>query len=309
MRRRLERWIRRRGAVTPPLTLRYRQIYILPTLFGWAVGLLLFAMLLGSLNFNNSLGLFTTFLVAGIALLAMHVTHRNLDGIEVSGTRSAGVFAGRPLVVQIALQETKQRPRGALVAESMDGRRSRGRMLEAGGFAELALEFPTRQRGWMELPRLRLGTRHPLGWFHAWSWFWPERRFLVWPCPATDAPPLPGGGQRDASALPGDESDEFHGLRDWRESDPVHRIAWKASQRHQQLLARQFTRPRQAHLILSLEQAPGRNLEQRIAVLTRWVLEAERADLDYGLELPAARQTPGRGERHRRRCLDLLAEI
>ncbi len=73
------RWIRRRGPVHPPLVLGYRQIYILPTRFGWLIGLLLTAMLLGSLNFNNNLGLFTTFLVAGTALLSMHVAHRTIS--------------------------------------------------------------------------------------------------------------------------------------------------------------------------------------------------------------------------------------
>lgn len=305
----LERWIRRRGPVKPPLTLRYRQIYILPTAFGWAVGLLLFAMLLGSLNFNNSLGLFTTFLVAGIALLAMHITHRNLDGLQIAGCRAASVFAGQPLILRVTIRDTFERPRGAVIVEAPGNRRSRGITLAAGGHDDLQIEFETHERGWLELPRLRLGTRHPLGWFHAWSWFWPERRLLVWPRPAEQAPPLPRGGARDARNLPGDESDEFHGLRDWREGDPIHRIAWKASQRHRHLLARQFTRPEQAHLILSLDQAPGRDPEQRISVLTRWVLEADRAGFDYGLELPAASIAPGSGPRHRLRCLNALAEV
>ncbi len=308
VRRGLDRWIRRRGPVNPPLTLRYRQIYILPTGFGWQLGVLLFAMLLGSLNFNNSLGLFTTFLVAGIGLLAMHVTHRNIDGLEITGCQAIPVFAGQPLVLRVRVREARDRARGALVIDAPGGNHSRGQTLEAGASVDLELEFATHERGWRELPRQRIGTRYPLGCFHAWSWFWPERRFIVWPRPASDAPPLPTGGARNSVDLPGDESDEFHGLRDWRQGDPLHRIAWKASQRHQHLLARQFTRPERAHIVLDLEQAPGRDLEQRISVLTRWVLEADRAGIDYGIALAGNNIAPGRGEAHRVRCLDALAE-
>ncbi|MET0207970.1 MAG: hypothetical protein ABW220_02950 [Burkholderiaceae bacterium] len=50
---------------------------------------------------------------------------------------------------------------------------------------------------------------------------------------------------------------------------------------------------------------PG-GLEQRLARLAAWVLQAERRECDYGLRLGPVRVPPGRGLIHRRRCLDLL---
>jgi len=305
----VEAWIRRRGPVHPPLTLGYRQIYILPTRFGWLVGLLLFAMLLGSLNFNNNLGLFTTFLVSGIGLLSMHIAHRNLDGIRIAGCLPGQAFAGDALALAITLQETRERPRSGLVAEIRGQETSRGKDLPASSSVELSLSIPTDRRGWIEIPRIRLRTRHPVGWFEAWSWFWPERRVLVWPRPADHAPPLISSGRVDNRNTAGDESDEFHGLRDWREGDPLHRIAWKASQRHQHLLARQFTRPERDRVILRLSDAPARSLEERIAIVARWVLEADRQGLEYGLELGTQTHAPGSGAAHRMHCLDALAEF
>lgn len=303
------RWIRRRGPVHPPLVLGYRQIYILPTRFGWLIGLLLTAMLLGSLNFNNNLGLFTTFLVAGTALLSMHVAHRNLDGVRIAAIGAARTFAGDPLTLSISLHDTRGRARSGLVIEVPDGPPSRGAHIDAWQASELEVEVATSSRGWLTTPRLRLRTRYPLGWFQAWSWFWPERRFLVWPRPAESAPPLRTAGRTDDLQRPGDESDEFHGLREWREGDPLHRIAWKASQRHDSLLARQFTRPERGRIVLRLADAPAPDLEGRIAVLARWVLEAERMDLEYGLDLGSMQLTPGIGPVQRTRCLDVLAEF
>lgn len=303
------RWLSRRGRMHPPLEVRYRQIFILPTRFGWAIGVLLAAMLLGSLNFNNNLGLLTTFLVAGVGLLSMHLAHRNLDGLRIDGCESESVFAGDPLRLRILLSDGDQRLRLGLVIESHE-RRGVLERLESGGSAALEIELPTVQRGWMELDRLRLRTRWPLGWFEAWSWFWPSHHVLVWPAPAALAPPLPQTGDRQADLYSGDESDEFHGLRAWREGDPLHRIAWKASQRHDQLLARQFTRPARERLVLRLSDAPGADLEERLSVLTRWVLEADRKQFAYALELDAAsRIETGSGPEQRIRCLNALAEF
>jgi len=306
---RLSGWLKRRGPVHPPLTLRYRQIYILPTRFGWMVGLLLFAMLLGSLNFNNNLGLFTTFLVAGIGLLSMHIAHRNLDGVRVADCRPGQAFAGEPLELAITLMDTRDRKRRGLTVQSKGLPAVSGVDIAADSSAETRLSISTLRRGWMEISRIRLRTRHPIGWFEAWSWFWPEHKVLVWPKPADHAPPLLRAGKSDSRNRAGDESDEFHGLRDWREGDPLHRIAWKASQRHQNLLARQFTRPERERIILRLADAPGRSIEDRISVLARWVLEADRNDFEYGMDLGTTPIQPALGPAHRVRCLNALAEL
>ncbi|MDX1626221.1 MAG: DUF58 domain-containing protein [Wenzhouxiangellaceae bacterium] len=308
LREALDRWIRRRGPVRPPLELRYRQIFILPTGFGTVLGVLLFAMLLGSLNFNNNLGLFTTFLVAGIALLSLHAAYRDLEGVEVHGMTAPRVFAGDLLEIDVHLVERRGRPRRALVVALPGAATSAGGVLGADGRGHLRLAVPVMRRGRYEPGRLRIRSRWPLGLFEAWSWFWPGRAFTVWPRPAAKAPPVPAGSDAEAGDRAGDESDEFHGLREWREGDALHRIAWKASQRHRTLLARQFARPRPGRRILRLAEAPGASLEDRLSVLTRWVLDCEAAEIEYGLDLGThGMLAPGRGDAHRTACLDLMA--
>ena len=94
---RARRWARRRqGADALPFTLDRRRIYILPTPFGFLYALTVFTMLVGSMNYNNSLGLALTFLLTGVGLVAMHHCHRNLQGIVISGVQASEVFAGDP---------------------------------------------------------------------------------------------------------------------------------------------------------------------------------------------------------------------
>ena len=64
IRRKAREWARRRqGADSEPVTLHRRRVYILPTKMGVAYSLMVFAMLLGSMNYNNSMGFALTFLL------------------------------------------------------------------------------------------------------------------------------------------------------------------------------------------------------------------------------------------------------
>ena len=51
------------------------------------------------------------------------------------------------------------------------------------------------------------------------------------------------------------------------------------------------------------------SLEDRIAVVTRWVLEADRKQFEYALDLGSRAVDAGTGSDHRTRCLNALAEF
>ena len=302
-------WIRRRGQPLPPMSLSYRQIFILPTRFGWVLGVIMFAMLMGSLNFNNNLGLLTTFIVAGLAHNAMLMAFLNLRGLSIRHCAAAPVFAGQNLVLRVTIANDARRQRVGLELRQ-DERISRF-ALDLDESCEVDIEIPTRQRGWLRPEKLRVQTTHPLGLFEAWSWFWPERELLVWPKPASPAPPMPAsaGRQEDRSSISAPDGDDFFSLRSWREGDPLHLIAWKQSQRHQTLLSREFRRELSDRLTFDVEHTPGRDLEERIGVLTAWVLQAERGDCEWTLALPGQTLGPGSGLAHRDECLRALAEL
>ena len=102
--RRAANWARRRQGPDPlGFTLRRRRIYILPTRFGAIFGALVFAMLLGSLNYGASLGFVLTFLLGSLALVAMHHCHNNLLGTHVQFAGARPVFAGERAEFRIAI--------------------------------------------------------------------------------------------------------------------------------------------------------------------------------------------------------------
>lgn len=307
--RRLDQWVRRRARSTPPLTLAYRQIFILPTSFGWLLGLLMFGMLLGSLNFNNNMGLLTTFIVAGLALNSMLLAYRNLRGLVIVRTQAMPVFAGQTAKLRVSLRNTEHRHRPAL--ELIQGSEVASFELAPDSSGEADLFIHTRHRGWLKPGRIGIQTSYPTGLFRGWAWFWPERSILVWPRPASNPPPLPDGLGQDGGpqATREPEGENFYSLRAWRQGDPLHRIAWKSSQRHQLLLSREFRAEQADHLELDLARAPGHDLEQRIEILTAWILKAEQDQRQWTLRAGSEPIGPERGEAFVHRCLQHLAEL
>jgi uncharacterized protein (DUF58 family) len=309
LRQATHRWIRRRqGPDSGPVTLHRGRIYILPTRLGLTFGAMLFSMLLGSLNYANNLGLGLTFLLASLGLVAMHACHRNLAGVIVRGAGTEPPFAGQDARFLVSLDNPSVRPRLDLEATA-GGRRGRPICVDAGADAGLALCIPTRRRGRVHLARYELETRYPFSLFRAWAVLHPEADCLVYPAPAVAAPPPPPSEADDAGGEAGAGEEDFAGLKDYHPGDPPRRIAWKAHARGGELLVKQFAGTVTPAPVFDLARAPGADLEARLSVLARWIVDAHAAGEPFGLKLPGVFVPPEPGERQRRRCLEALAEF
>ena len=72
---------------------------------------MVFAMLLGSLNYGASLGFTLTFLLTGLGLVVMHHCHNNLLGTTIKFFGAAPVFAGERAEFKIAVSNDAAAPR------------------------------------------------------------------------------------------------------------------------------------------------------------------------------------------------------
>lgn len=302
------RWIRRRqGPDDGEVTLHRGRVYILPTGLGVAFGIMLFAMLMGSLNYGNNLGLALTFLLASLGLVAMHACHRNITGLRIAGAGSDSPFAGQPAVFSIALQNPSIGTRVDLEVSSEHGV-APPTTLAPGGSTQSALSVPTRQRGRARLERFEVATRYPFGLFRAWAVLHPALHCVVYPRPARDAPAAPAAPGPDSGTGEQRGEDDFAGLKDYHPGDPPRRIAWKAHARGGELLIKEFAGAAAPALLFDLDRAPGRDLEARLAVMARWVVDAHAGGLAFGIALPGIAYDPEPGEAQRRRCLAALGE-
>lgn len=303
----MDRVKRKRGPVKLPFTLKYRNIYIVPTTFGFAFGLMLIFMALGGLNFNNNMALLLVFLLGAIAQMTTLLAYRNMVELRIENVLADPVFAGDSAQFRIYVSNPAERDRFTLQAGWAPGASSDCIDLAFQTTGIFSLLAPTARRGWLPMPNFRLETRFPLGMFRAWSWMFPSARCLVYPAPAYNPPPLPRTGHGQYGRSQKGDGEQVHGLRKYQPGDSLKRVAWKTSARHDELYTREMESPREEACELAWDLLTGVELEERLSILTAWVLMADHRQLSYSLQVPGDRVETGSGLEHRNRCLELLS--
>ena len=299
------RILRSRGPLTPPIELEYRYIFVLPTSFGWGFGVMLAFMALGGLNFNNNMALMLVFLLATIAQLTTFIAYRNMSGLMIDNVLCEPVFCGENARFEVVTRNQNTRQRFAIQAGFKKPQDCKDFKLNTTEI--FRLEQATENRGWLEMPSFRLETRFPLGLFKAWSWIFPKTRCLVYPQPATNAPPLPKSGHGQAGQAIKGDGDQLHGLRKYQHGDSMQRVAWRASARHDELYSMEMETPREEACELDWDLLQGVDAESRLSILTAWIITADKKQLSYSLIMPGEKIANGSGSSHRAACLERLA--
>jgi uncharacterized protein (DUF58 family) len=313
LRIKFQSWLFRPKIERGAITLTQRRIFIIPTRQGFALGFVLVLMMLGDINYNLSLGYMLTFLLTMMAVVSMLHAFRNLAHMEIRPGRAEPVFCGEIARFLLHFDNRSKLPRYQLclvqTGASFWNNPNTPLFFDApaGNDTEVAFPLPATQRGWLQTGRLTLYTEFPLGLFYCWSYLHFDTRCLVYPKPMDDAP-LPFGSSPDGTgkrSMAGDE--DFSGLRKYTAGDALPRIAWKAYARERGLQVKQFSTPLGEELLLDFSDTPDRDVEEKLARMTRWVLDAEAQGLRYGLRMPDGELTSSNGLAHRDECLRRIA--
>jgi uncharacterized protein (DUF58 family) len=311
----LDRWLFQLKDTEPgEVQLVMRRVFILPTRPGLAFVGLLLIMLIGSINYNLGLGFVLTFFTGSCAIVDMYLTAKNLALLHLVPGRTQPVFAGAEAQFELHVRNTTARDRYAVWLGFQDEGEPRQAVdVAAGSSASLVLSRPSKERGWLAAPRVRLFTRFPLGLFGAWAYWQPDLKVLVYPQPETAPPPLPttGAAREDGYGTVG--LDNFSGIRNYQPGDPMRHLAWRQIARLHpadggNLVSKHFEGGAVSDLQLDLDALPSSlDIELRLSRLAAWVLEAERRALPYALNVGRRRIEQGLGEAHCADCLRALA--
>lgn len=307
----LRQWLFRFGRdEQSPIVLTQRRIFIVPTGSGLLFVVVLCVMLLGAINYDLSLGHALVFLLAGLGIVAMVHTFRNLVALRLTPGRVDPVFAGDLARFPVSIENTRSYARRSL-SLAFGSEPGAAIDIPAKAQATATLVFPAQKRGRLEPGRITLSSRYPLGLFHAWSYPHPPFSSLVYPKPIET--PLPTSSVVAHTGHHQGErgQEDFSGLRLYQPNDSPRHIAWKAVARdieHRPLLVKQFAGGASEELWLDLALVPAdAPLETQLSILTGWILGAESAHVRYGVRLPGREIAPDQGDTHRNVCLEALA--
>ncbi len=318
LRKQFQTWFENRLPLSDHITLTQRSVYILPTRPGLMLGLTLLTLLVASINYQLNLGYLLTFLLAGSALVGMHVCHGTLRGLSFNLIAPRAHYAGAAATIDVKITNDRRSTRYAIGLSVLNSQDKQTHWawtdVAAQSSSTVQVAFTPRQRGLHRLPTLTAETRFPLGTFRVWTVWRPAAQMLVYPRPEANAPPLPAGEPRSggaAHAARAQNTGEFDGVRGYRRGDPLKLVVWKKTAKADEagngLVVRDTQQAQRHELWLDFTQAGAGGKEQKLSRLCAWVLQADKLGLDYGLRLSALEIKPATGEAHKRQCLEALA--
>ncbi len=268
---------------------------------------MLVAMLVGGLNYNSNLGLAFAFFMVSVVLVAMHHCHRNLLGLGIDVNLEADAFAGGDAVFHFLLRNESGVDRCDIEVRLRAAQSSRS--VGTQSYEQVVLPIAVERRGVSRFDQFEVSTRHPFGWFHAWTYVQASLTAFVAPRPRGERP-LPSAAAAAGSARRSEArgEEDFVGLRAYAPGVPLKHMAWKALARGGEPAVRMYADLGGQPEWLAWSALEGLDTEARLSQLCRWVLQCESEySRPYGLKLPGVDIPPARGPLHRARCLRALA--
>ncbi|MEZ5557438.1 MAG: DUF58 domain-containing protein [Pseudomonadales bacterium] len=303
---RFDRWIDRHIPPSTQITLSQRNIFIFPTRTGFVFALLLALLILGGINYQNSLVYGVAFFLGSLFMVTILYTFRNLSGlrIELAGTRPG--FVGEDIEFSLRIVRPQGRGREGIQLGWPQGIMQWADLYEQEADT-VRLYVRAARRGYLNPGRLLVETYYPLGLLRAWTWVDLGARALIYPKPLFQDLPQGQAGRRDEGELIDPlGSEDFSDIKAYQPGDPVKHIIWRSYARGDELVVKRYASYLEPRLWLDIDQVPG-ELEERLSRLTGLALRAARIEREFGLRLGPLQIPPAMGETHLERVLRELA--
>ena len=298
------------------VVLTQRRVYLLPSGRGATVGATALIMLLVGMNYGVSLAYLAAFLMAGYLICALIAAYRNLVNLRITPTTIEDAHAGDAVRFQFAIDADRERDFITFATKETVV------MLDTlyRGTNVLALHVPAAKRGQLKLGRVHIQSIAPTGLIRAFAYVHFPLQAFVYPAALRPAPAMPAlalhhapqdSKQDNAPARTqaiSASGDVIDGLREYKQGDPLARVAWAATARGHTWRSKVMAVDSPRVLTLAWQHtAHLANVETRLSALTSWVLDAHHRGERYGLSLPSTEIPAAQSGTQKLECLRALA--
>ena len=300
-------WLDRRIPPGARIKLSQANIFIFPTRAGFAFGGLLIMLILGAINYQNSLVYAVSFLLGSMFIVTILHTFRNLSGLSIELAEAQAAFVGEDLEFSVRIERPQGKGREGIQIGWPEGYKKWAEVYDKQANV-VRLYVKAEQRGWLVPGRMLVETYYPLGLLRAWTWVDIQARGLVYPKPIFDETTNAhvSNHRDDGELLDPLGSDDFVDIREYVPGDPVKNIIWRSFARSDEVVVKRYASYIEPRLWFNFEDVPGAT-EEKLSRLAGLALQATRLEKEFGLRLPGAEISPGTGQVHLESVLRELA--
>ncbi|MFT7006114.1 MAG: hypothetical protein ACJAXJ_000616 [Colwellia sp.] len=338
IKQRFDRWLSRRVPSRFQHKLSNRNIFILPTRFGFAYlffDILLF--LLGT-NYQNNIILLLSYLLASLFITVMLHSFYNFSQLTFSSQAKQTCFAGQimnfPITItgnkthfDINIKFSESQPKHALKELQLAQCSAKP--------SEVLLPWYANQRGVYELGRVKVFSEYSLGLFITWSLLDFSHQAIIFPEPkrlTENQQVLTGLNESDKDngvyMQTTTGGDDYSELKNYVLGESQARVAWKQLARGQGKFSKNYQAQQGSLLWLTLSNMPSADVEKKLQFLCFLILEYSLNNQVFGLliDLPSFSKTclsktslsknktaikidPNTGFQHQENCLIALANV
>lgn len=309
-RKRFFNWIDRRQPPAKRHSLHRRNLYIFPSLTGFAYLFLVAIIWLLGTNYQNNLILALAYMQISLFVLTILNTYNNMAGLRVEFVGAEEGFVGNKLGFKMIFSSSNRRGAHYITAQWVD---CQPVILdfEPGEEHMESVYAVARERGWLHPRRLLLKSTFPMGLLRCWTWLNFDAATLVYPSPVSGGhpPDTVSGNEEEGQIMRLSEGDEFVGFRAYRPGDSPRHIAWKQYARGLSLLSKDYGTPATSRTWLQWSDFFRGDVELALSQMCYWVEKLTQQQSAFGLRLPGAEIPSNTGEEHRKRALRALASF
>ncbi|MCB9482218.1 MAG: DUF58 domain-containing protein [Desulfobacteraceae bacterium] len=299
-------------AKEPPLVIKKNQIYILPTPPGFIFLLVIFVIFAGSFNENNNMGLLFSFFLFFVFLISIRETRNSILGLKIISIKIENSFALSKAKIIFHLSAEKNEKK--LFEISCSDKMIKFKSINKNLSVKQEMEIDSIKRGVYNSPVFTLSSDYPYGIFKAWTYIRSNEKQIIYPAPSKNAIPVhelksimeEKGIIKDSNK----NEDEFKGLKEYEKGDSIKRISWKSYSKGLGLFTKDFgDQTGLDELIIYFDEIKINNIEKKLSLICKTILELESMGLKYGFETDKMNISPGTGKEHQKKCLEILAEF
>ncbi len=323
---RINSWLSKRVPGSYKHVLSSRNIFIMPTRFGFSYLLLVTLLFLLGTNYQNNIILLLSYLLASLFITTMMHSFYNFSQLTFTSTKLQYGFASQNIYFPIQVKTSKDHYDINFHFYQIEQNVDLTKLdLCSRGEVQVLVSIKPELRGVHELGRIKVFSEYSLGLFITWAMLDFSHQVIVFPHPkklSNHSNFLSSINEKGPDELEYKTNqsgiDDFSELKNYIVGESQARVAWKQLARGQGKLTKHYQSQQGNPIWLKLSSMPHTDIETQLSYLCFLILEYGKTQQQFGLLLDSNLSSvdqenvsisPDAGNQHQQNCLIALAKF